>query len=82
MSASKTYRAAQLSAKAERLATTHLKNVEIGKRSIRLYVSPAPVNFAERRSVLRALEQYGPVEFFKLMPVWLISNCADTNCFR
>ncbi|KAF5535288.1 hypothetical protein FMEXI_10871 [Fusarium mexicanum] len=68
MSASETYRAAQLAAKAERLATAHLKNIEIGKRSIRLYVSPAPVNFAERRSVQRALEQYGPVEFFKLMP--------------
>ncbi|KAH7255637.1 uncharacterized protein BKA55DRAFT_592890 [Fusarium redolens] len=68
MSASETYRAAQLAVKAERMATTHLKNIEIGKRSIRLYVSPAPVNFAERRSVLRALEQYGPVEFFKLMP--------------
>ncbi|CVK92587.1 uncharacterized protein FMAN_07480 [Fusarium mangiferae] len=59
MSASETYRAAQLAAKAERIATSHLKNIEIGKRSIRLYVSPAPVNFAERRSVLRALEQYG-----------------------
>ncbi|CVK89944.1 uncharacterized protein FPRO_07869 [Fusarium proliferatum ET1] len=59
MSASETYRAAQLAAKAERIATSHLKNIEIGKRSIRLFVSPAPVNFAERRSVLRALEQYG-----------------------
>ncbi|KAF5578083.1 hypothetical protein FPCIR_11740 [Fusarium pseudocircinatum] len=68
MSASKTYRAAQSVAKTELMATTHLKNIEIGKRSIRLFVSPAPVNFAERRSVLRALEQYGPVEFFKLMP--------------
>ncbi|KAF5559170.1 uncharacterized protein FTJAE_11760 [Fusarium tjaetaba] len=68
MSASKTYRAAQSAAKTELMATTHLKNIEIGKRSIRLFVSPAPVNFAERRSVLRALEQYGPVEFFKLMP--------------
>ncbi|KAI1013039.1 hypothetical protein LB503_001743 [Fusarium chuoi] len=68
MSASETYRAAQLAAKAERIATSHLKNIEIGKRSIRLYVSPAPVNFAERRSVLTALEQYGQVEFFKLMP--------------
>ncbi|QGI64449.1 hypothetical protein CEK26_008403 [Fusarium fujikuroi] len=68
MSASETYRAAQLAAKAERIATSHLKNIEIGKRSIRLYVSPAPVNFAERRSVLGALEQYGQVEFFKLMP--------------
>ncbi|RBR04091.1 hypothetical protein FVER53590_25843 [Fusarium verticillioides] len=68
MSASKTCRAAQSAAKTELMATTHLKNIEIGKRSIRLFVSPAPVNFAERRSVLRALEQYGPVEFFKLMP--------------
>ncbi|SCV29070.1 uncharacterized protein FFB14_02288 [Fusarium fujikuroi] len=59
MSASETYRATQLAAKAERIATSHLKNIEIGKRSIRLYVSPAPVNFAERRSVLGALEQYG-----------------------
>ncbi|KAF4345443.1 hypothetical protein FBEOM_552 [Fusarium beomiforme] len=68
MSASEAYRAAQIAVKAERIATTHAKNIEIGKRSIRLFVSPAPVNFAERRSILRVLEQYGPVEFFKLIP--------------
>ncbi|KHN99394.1 uncharacterized protein MAM_03092 [Metarhizium album ARSEF 1941] len=38
------------------------------ERSIRVLVSPTPVTFAERRSVLQVLEQYGPVEVFKMTP--------------
>ncbi|KAH6899864.1 hypothetical protein B0T10DRAFT_554425 [Thelonectria olida] len=37
-------------------------------RSISVSVSPAPINFAERRSVLQVLQRYGPVEFFKAVP--------------
>ncbi|KFG83784.1 hypothetical protein MANI_009407 [Metarhizium anisopliae] len=40
----------------------------IPERSIRVLVSPAPVTFAERRSVLQVLEQYGSVEVFKMTP--------------
>ncbi|KAG8417997.1 hypothetical protein J3458_005443 [Metarhizium acridum] len=40
----------------------------IPERSIRVLVSPTPVTFAERRSVLQVLEQYGPVEVFKMTP--------------
>ncbi|KAG5983633.1 hypothetical protein E4U55_007621 [Claviceps digitariae] len=38
----------------------------LAERSIRVLVSPAPITFAERRSVLQALEQYGPVEVFQM----------------
>jgi hypothetical protein len=34
-------------------------------------VSPAPATFAERRSILQVLEQYGPVDVFKKSPVSL-----------
>ncbi|KAI5462405.1 hypothetical protein BGZ63DRAFT_423663 [Mariannaea sp. PMI_226] len=37
-------------------------------RSISIAVSPTPVSFAERRSVLQVLERYGRIEFFKLIP--------------
>ncbi|GAB0134977.1 hypothetical protein EsDP_00003329 [Epichloe bromicola] len=40
----------------------------IAERSIRVLVSPTPITFAERRSVLQVLEQYGPVEVFKMTP--------------
>jgi hypothetical protein len=60
---------AQAAGNAERAAATKLRNQELGKRTLYLKVSRAPVNFIERRSILRALEQHGPVEFFKLMPV-------------
>ncbi|KAG5985927.1 hypothetical protein E4U43_005792 [Claviceps pusilla] len=40
----------------------------IAERSIRVLVSPAPITFAERRSVLQVLEQYGPVEVFQMAP--------------
>ncbi|SPJ81701.1 uncharacterized protein FTOL_09106 [Fusarium torulosum] len=59
---------AQAAGNAERAAATKLRNQELGKRTLYLKVSRAPVNFIERRSILRALEQHGPVEFFKLMP--------------
>ncbi|KJZ79591.1 hypothetical protein HIM_01060 [Hirsutella minnesotensis 3608] len=37
-------------------------------RSLRVLVSPTPMTFAERRSVLQALEQHGPVEVFRMTP--------------
>ncbi|KFA65978.1 hypothetical protein S40285_10507 [Stachybotrys chlorohalonatus IBT 40285] len=36
------------------------------QRSLRVLVSPPPITFAERRSVLQVLEQHGPIEFFQL----------------
>lgn len=44
----------------------------LSQRSIRVLVSPTPVTFAERRSILQVLEQYGPVEVFKMTPVRFI----------
>ncbi|KAF7543239.1 hypothetical protein G7Z17_g10896 [Cylindrodendrum hubeiense] len=41
---------------------------QIAPRSISILVSPPPVNFAERRSILQVLEQHGRVEFFKSVP--------------
>ncbi|KAG6058954.1 hypothetical protein E4U17_007288 [Claviceps sp. LM77 group G4] len=38
------------------------------ERSIRVLVSPTPITFAERRSVLQVLEQYGPIEVFRMTP--------------
>ncbi|KND89752.1 hypothetical protein TOPH_05640 [Tolypocladium ophioglossoides CBS 100239] len=38
------------------------------QRSIRILVSPTPMTFAERRSVLQVLEQHGAVEVFKMTP--------------
>lgn len=38
-------------------------------RSIRVLVTPTPLNFAERRSVLQVLEQHGPVEVFRMTQV-------------
>ncbi|KAL6906927.1 hypothetical protein GGI43DRAFT_246004 [Trichoderma evansii] len=45
-----------------------LRDRALRKRSIRVFVSPVPITFAERRSILQVLEQYGPVEFFKMLP--------------
>ncbi|RFU73191.1 hypothetical protein TARUN_9066 [Trichoderma arundinaceum] len=45
-----------------------LRDRALRERSIRVLVSPTPISFAERRSVLQVLEQYGPVEFFKMAP--------------
>ncbi|KAF4986915.1 hypothetical protein FDECE_15697 [Fusarium decemcellulare] len=41
---------------------------ELADRSISIFVSPAPINFVERRAVLRVLEQHGRVDFFKAIP--------------
>ncbi|OAA46082.1 hypothetical protein NOR_02835 [Metarhizium rileyi] len=49
-------------------AITIARRCSIAERSIRVLVSPTPVTFAERRSVLHVLEQYGPVEVFKMTP--------------
>ena len=38
-------------------------------RGIRVLVYPTPITFAERRSVLQVLEQYGPIETFRMTPV-------------
>ncbi|ODA80205.1 hypothetical protein RJ55_03163 [Drechmeria coniospora] len=38
------------------------------ERSIRILVSPTPISFAERRSVLQVLEQHGRVEVFRMTP--------------
>ncbi|KAI9899949.1 hypothetical protein N3K66_004211 [Trichothecium roseum] len=35
-------------------------------RGLRVLVYPAPITFAERRSVLQVLERYGPIETFRL----------------
>ncbi|KAG5944472.1 hypothetical protein E4U53_006878 [Claviceps sorghi] len=40
----------------------------IAQRSIRVLVSPVPITFAERRSVLQVLEQYGSIEAFQMAP--------------
>lgn len=48
-----------------------LRDRTLRERSIRVLVSPTPITFAERRSILQVLEQYGPVEFFKMLPVGL-----------
>ncbi|KAM0458990.1 hypothetical protein ACHAPV_004561 [Trichoderma viride] len=45
-----------------------LRDRMLRERSIRVLVSPTPITFAERRSILQVLEQYGPVEFFKMLP--------------
>jgi len=39
------------------------------ERSIRVLVSPTPMTFAERRSVLQVLEQFGRVDVFRMAPV-------------
>lgn len=38
-------------------------------RTVRVTVTPPPRTFAERRSVLQALKQRGPIEVFKAVPV-------------
>ncbi|KAH8881549.1 hypothetical protein GQ53DRAFT_667469 [Thozetella sp. PMI_491] len=48
---------------AKRAASAALESIP--NRSIYLRVKPAPVGLSERRSVLRALQQYGEIEVFK-----------------
>lgn len=50
-------------------AARQVRDRVLGERSIRVLVTPTPITFAERRSVLQVLEQYGPVEFFRMTPV-------------
>ncbi|KAF7563444.1 hypothetical protein G7046_g660 [Stylonectria norvegica] len=40
----------------------------LAKRTISVRVTPPPVSFAERRSILQVLEQHGKVEVFKKVP--------------
>ncbi|KAK2591033.1 hypothetical protein QQS21_011289 [Conoideocrella luteorostrata] len=47
-------------------STANIAKRSISERSIRVLVSPTPITFGERRSVLQVLEQYGPVEVFKM----------------
>ncbi|KAG6034526.1 hypothetical protein E4U41_006517 [Claviceps citrina] len=49
-------------------STAILARRPVAERSIRVLVSPTPVTFAERRSVLQVLEQYGPVDVFTMTP--------------
>lgn len=49
------------------------------QRSIRVLVSPTPITFAERRSVLQVLEQHGAVEVFRMTPVRIARRHADTR---
>ncbi|KAM0420860.1 hypothetical protein ACHAPT_011390 [Fusarium lateritium] len=49
-------------------ATRALRIKDRASRSISIAVTPSPVTFAERRSILKLLEQHGPVEFFKVIP--------------
>jgi hypothetical protein len=51
--------------------------LELAQRSLRILVSPPPVTFAERRSVLHALEQHGRMVHFKGTPVGHVGNCDD-----
>lgn len=43
------------------------------QRTLAISVYPSPTNFAERRSILQVLEQYGQVDFFKSLPVSISS---------
>ncbi|KAK5987223.1 hypothetical protein PT974_11347 [Cladobotryum mycophilum] len=45
-----------------------IKDRALSARSIRVLVTPTPITFAERRSILQVLEQYGAVEMFKMPP--------------
>ncbi|KAL6878763.1 hypothetical protein J3F83DRAFT_723831 [Trichoderma novae-zelandiae] len=49
-------------------AARQIRDRVLSERSIRVLVTPTPITFAERRSVLQVLEQYGPVEFFRMTP--------------
>ncbi|ETS01162.1 hypothetical protein M419DRAFT_81218 [Trichoderma reesei RUT C-30] len=49
-------------------AARQVRDRVLSERSIRVLVTPTPITFAERRSVLQVLEQYGPVDFFRMTP--------------
>ncbi|RGP68140.1 hypothetical protein FLONG3_8314 [Fusarium longipes] len=60
--------AVQASESSIRASVTRTNKQELQERSLYLWVWPAPVNFTERRSILKALQQHGPVEYFKWLP--------------
>ncbi|KAL6921950.1 hypothetical protein FSHL1_005918 [Fusarium sambucinum] len=60
--------AAQVSEPSIRTSATRSNRYELQERSLYLWVWPAPVNSTERRSILKALQQHGPVEYFKWLP--------------
>ncbi|KAH7193505.1 uncharacterized protein B0J16DRAFT_381379 [Fusarium flagelliforme] len=66
--------ASQASEHTVRSSSTKVQRSELQARSLYLWVWPAPVNFTERRSILKALEQHGPVESFKWLPGQSSSN--------
>ena len=51
--------------------------ISMAERSVLIMVQPAPLNFAERRSILQVLQQEGQVEFFKMQNVSQISFRID-----
>ncbi|KAF5018186.1 hypothetical protein F66182_9843 [Fusarium sp. NRRL 66182] len=51
-----------------RSGAKNLLENSLSGRSLIVRVGPAPISFVERRSILRALEQHGIVEHFKLLP--------------
>jgi hypothetical protein len=61
--------ASQASEHSIRSSSAKVQRSELQARSLYLWVWPAPVNFTERRSILKALQQHGPVESFKWLPV-------------
>ncbi|KAL7942170.1 hypothetical protein V8C42DRAFT_159928 [Trichoderma barbatum] len=60
-------------------AARQIRDRALRERSIRVLVSPTPISFAERRSVLQVLEQYGPVEFFKMTPGYYANFVSITK---
>ncbi|RGP58718.1 pal1 [Fusarium sporotrichioides] len=60
--------AAQVSESSIRTSATRSDRYELQGRSLYLWVWPAPVSSTERRSILKALQQHGPVEYFKWLP--------------
>lgn len=50
-------------------------NGRLARRSIRVLISPTPSTFAERRSILQVLKQYGKIDVFKREDV--SSECSS-----
>ncbi|EHK26301.1 uncharacterized protein TRIVIDRAFT_17868 [Trichoderma virens Gv29-8] len=60
-------------------AARQIRDRALRERSIRVLVSPTPISFAERRSVLQVLEQYGSVECFKMTPGYYANFVSITK---
>ncbi|KAL7936948.1 hypothetical protein V8C35DRAFT_277449 [Trichoderma chlorosporum] len=60
-------------------AARQIRDRALRERSIRVLVSPTPISFAERRSVLQVLEQYGPVEVFQMTPGYYANFVSITK---